>query len=462
MSGRPGRLTRGDPGEHDAAFTPAGDLLFLSARPAPGGAERRPAAGAVDAARGRRRGRGGRHPARRAGRAGRGPGRGDGRLHVGDPARRRHRRRRRHPAGGAQGRQGDRDPAREHARAVLGPRPRPGPAPAARGVPDHRRAGRRRAADLDRPHPGAGRRARPGGVRRHPGRVDGRRHLAGRRAARRVAPRPRRSGRPDARGTTAAGPFSTTPTTPSTGPSPSPRTAGGSPAGAPAGPRRPSSPRTAAASWCPGRRQRRTGRGPRRRPGLGPLGHRVRLDARLRGPRRDRRRRRARAAVPRRPRQRHRHPADRRRRRVLRPGRRPGRHRVRAALVRRRPARPGPARSRGPGAPVPTPCPRPPRRPRCPAASPRSPPPPTTARALRAWLVLPDGAAADDPRAAAAVDPRRPAEQLERLALAVEPVADGRARLRGAAARPGAVHRVRAGVRHPRAGAAGAPSPTPT
>ena len=30
------RLTRGDPGEHDAAFTPAGDLLFLSARPVPG------------------------------------------------------------------------------------------------------------------------------------------------------------------------------------------------------------------------------------------------------------------------------------------------------------------------------------------------------------------------------------------------------------------------------------------
>ena len=36
MPGRPGALTRGDPGEHDAAFTPDGDLLFLSARPAPG------------------------------------------------------------------------------------------------------------------------------------------------------------------------------------------------------------------------------------------------------------------------------------------------------------------------------------------------------------------------------------------------------------------------------------------
>ena len=30
------RLTRGDPGEGDAAFTPGGDLLFLSARPVPG------------------------------------------------------------------------------------------------------------------------------------------------------------------------------------------------------------------------------------------------------------------------------------------------------------------------------------------------------------------------------------------------------------------------------------------
>jgi len=30
------RLTRGDPGEGDAVFTPGGDLLFLSARPVPG------------------------------------------------------------------------------------------------------------------------------------------------------------------------------------------------------------------------------------------------------------------------------------------------------------------------------------------------------------------------------------------------------------------------------------------
>ncbi len=47
------------------------------------------------------------------------------------------------------------------------------------------------------------------------------------------------------------------------------------------------------------------------------------------------------------------------------------------------------------------------------------------------------------PRAAAAVGPRRAHVQLERLAVAVEPVAGGRPRLRGAAARPGPVHRLR-------------------
>ncbi|CAA9425081.1 MAG: prolyl oligopeptidase family protein [imported], putative, partial [uncultured Pseudonocardia sp.] len=51
------------------------------------------------------------------------------------------------------------------------------------------------------------------------------------------------------------------------------------------------------------------------------------------------------------------------------------------------------------------------------------------------------------PGPAAAVDPRRPARELERLAVAVEPVADGRAGLGGAAARPGAVHRLRARLR---------------
>ena len=103
------------------------------------------------------------------------------------------------------------------------------------------------------------------------------------------------------------------------------------------------------------RRRRRTAR---RRAGLGPLGHRPRVDARLRGPRRDRRRHRPRAAAPHRPRHRDRRPAHRRRRRLLRPGGRTGRRRVRAAQRRRRPARPGPARSRGPGAPIPdTPAP---------------------------------------------------------------------------------------------------------
>ena len=46
-------------------------------------------------------------------------------------------------------------------------------------------------------------------------------------------------------------------------------------------------------------------------------------------------------------------------------------------------------------------------------------------------------------RTAAAVDPRRPAGQLERLELAMEPAAGGRPRLRGAAARSRAVHRLR-------------------
>jgi dipeptidyl aminopeptidase/acylaminoacyl peptidase len=44
---------------------------------------------------------------------------------------------------------------------------------------------------------------------------------------------------------------------------------------------------------------------------------------------------------------------------------------------------------------------------------------------LRAWLALPHAAADDAPVAAAAVGARRPAGQLERLALALEPVADG-------------------------------------
>ena len=252
-----------------------------------------------------------------------------------------------------------------------------------------------------------------------------------------------------AAGTRDAEPFSTTPATPSTGRSPSPRTAGGSPACAPAGPP-PPNPRTTAASWCRSR-QRRPGSGPRRRPGLGPLDHRVRLDSRLRDPRRDRRRRRARAALPRRPRRRHRHPADRRPRRVLRPGRRPGRHRVRAAVVGRRPARTGPDRSRRcPGSAAPA------RRGARAARQPHRGHHHRRRRHAPARLAgAPRRCHRDDPRPAAAVGPRRPAEQLERLALAVEPVDHGRPRLRGAAARPGPVHRVRARLRHPRLGSLG-------
>ena len=61
-------------------------------------------------------------------------------------------------------------------------------------------------------------------------------------------------------------------------------------------------------------------------------------------------------------------------------------------------------------------------------------------------------------RAAAAVGARRPAVELEHLVLAVEPVADGGPRLRGAAARPGPVHRVRAGLHRPRPRRVGRPA----
>ena len=48
---------------------------------------------------------------------------------------------------------------------------------------------------------------------------------------------------------------------------------------------------------------------------------------------------------------------------------------------------------------------------------------------IRAWLVLPETAAAAGEGAAAAVGARRPAVQLEHLVVAVEPVADGRPRV---------------------------------
>ena len=71
--------------------------------------------------------------------------------------------------------------------------------------------------------------------------------------------------------------------------------------------------------------------------------------------------------------------------------------------------------------------------------------------AVRSWLVLPDAAT---PRAgaAAAVGARRTVGQLELLALAVEPVGAGRTRIRGAAAGPGAVDRLRPGLHPARVG----------
>ena len=59
------------------------------------------------------------------------------------------------------------------------------------------------------------------------------------------------------------------------------------------------------------------------------------------------------------------------------------------------------------------------------------------------------------PGAAAAVDPRRPAGVVERLVVALEPVAGGGPGVRRAAARPGPVHRLRAGLHPPRLGQLG-------
>ena len=91
--------------------------------------------------------------------------------------------------------------------------------------------------------------------------------------------------------------------------------------------------------------------------------------------------------------------------------------------------------------------------PNCPARSPRS----GDRRRRHARAVVAGAArrSGTEPGAAAAVDPRRTAGQLERLALAVEPVAAGRAGLRGAAARPGAVHRLRPGLHPARLGRMG-------
>ena len=74
---------------------------------------------------------------------------------------------------------------------------------------------------------------------------------------------------------------------------------------------------------------------------------------------------------------------------------------------------------------------------------------------VRAWLALPEGASADEPGAAAAVDPRRSAGLVERVVVALEPVAAGGHGLRRAAARPGAVHRLRPGLHPARLGRVG-------
>ncbi len=110
-----------------------------------------------------------------------------------------------------------------------------------------------------------------------------------------------------------------------------------------------------------------------------------------------------------------------------------------------------------PGAPTSSPstCRRRPPRRSSPARSPRSSATAEDGTALRAWLVLPPGASAHVPAPAAAVGARRPAALVELLVVAVDALAHGRARLRRAAARPGALDGVRARLRAPRLGALG-------
>ena len=351
-------------------------------------------------------------------------------------------------------REGHRGAARRPPGPVLGPRPRPGPAPAARRRPRRRRtalawtdltpdAGRARWSEAD-----------------HDVTPDGRTVVTTWRVAEphgQTAARRSSRSTPPARRRTAC--CSTTPATPSTAPSPSARTAGGSPACANAAPP-PTRPPDRRCVVVPARRRRAARRrrpagtagsprwpGPRTRAALV-----VAADDDGRAP-----------AVPRRPR--HRRPSPGSPPTTAptpTPSSRPDGTAVYALRTRRRrPARARPAR---PAHPDQQPVAAARARPR--AALPGTLTEVTATAAdgtpLRAWLVLPDGASAHGARAAAAVDPRRPAEQLERLALAVEPVGDGRPRLRGAAARPGPVHRIRAARSSPAAGAAGAPSRTPT
>ena len=91
-------------------------------------------------------------------------------------------------------------------------------------------------------------------------------------------------------------------------------------------------------------------------------------------------------------------------------------------------------------------------RPRCPARSTEVETTTDGRPACRGWLALP---AARRQGPAAPVDPRRAARLVERVVVAVEPVAARRAGLRGAAARPGAVDRLRPAVHPGRLGRVG-------
>ena len=370
------------------------------------------------------------------------------RRHLGDAARRRHRRRRRGAAGGPDDRQGDRHPARGRRRSGSGTTTS---APTGHGCSRPRRpAGRDRRPGPTSPRPGRG--ARAGGLRRHPGRVDGGHDLAGRRTVRRSPPRARRAGPDrlpahrrhshrvllDDPGHTVDGPVAVSPDgrwvaclrtrrTSATEP-PDVRCVVVPVDGANrATSRRAGTAGSPAVAWTPDSAALvvtadDTGRAPLYRIDLA-TGTVTRLtddDGAYSDP-------------------------------VVGPDGTV--YALRSAVD----APPAPVRL-GPEGPVPrSPTPLPPPAP--------TPPLPGTLTEVTATAA--DGTRAarlaraarrrvgHHPAAAAAVDPRRAAEQLERLALAVEPLGDGRARLRGAAPRPRAVHRVRARVRHPRVGPLG-------
>ena len=199
--------------------------------------------------------------------------------------------------------------------------------------------------------------------------------------------------------------------------------------------------------------------------GLGPLAGRLALDARRRGADRRRRRGRPRAAVPRRRRRRRRgHAADRRRRRVHRP----------AGLARRAPRLRAAHGDRRAAAPVRLDAQRADQEPVAPAgAGARRPRCPGTLTEVDATAE--DGTAAA--RLARAARRRRRGRRPRRCccgstaarcgswnawSLALEPVARGGPGVRGAAARPGAVDRLRPATSSAAAGAPGAARRTPT